>query len=459
MNAPENLKSIRFTAWVYLALCLITVLDTFVETAFLAEISSALIILFVLLEFRLVPRPQQIAGSLLITLSLIAVSISQEWQTVMVDGIGRSRIFLLLFFAISWLQFPAEESPALRSVRANIVSQPPGRRYLYLTFGAHILGAVLNIAGLSLLTSIVEKQENMELKRRLSIALMQGFTSASSWSPFYIGMIVVLVALPSLRWGDVALAGVFIASCIIIVGWGFDRITGRSWRREAEKISLQTILPHDGGRAILILISLVGLAMLVVELLDTNIPIALALIGPAYAMIWYGSHHRQLEKHTDRYRDLVGRVIRSLPSFRNESLVFASANMFGVSIAAVLPSKDLSVALNSILPSGDGKLVLLIATFLICSAIGLHPVIVVISVSAIFPPAALGLSDWIVALTFLGCWGISTMVSPFSGTTLFMSRVTGVPGHVISWSWTPPTVLIGAIVVGAIVILLRHLSI
>jgi len=457
LNAPENLKSIRFTAWVYLALCLITVLDTFVETAFLAQISTGLIILFVLLEFRLVPRPQQIAGSLLVTLSLIAVFFSQEWQTVIIDGIGRSRIFLLLFFAISWLQFPAEQSPALRSVRANIISQPPGRRYLYLTFGAHILGTVLNIAGLSLLTSIIEKQENMLLKRRLSIALMQGFTSASSWSPFYIGMIVVLVALPSLKWGDVALAGALIALCIISAGWGFDRIFSRRWHGEVEELSPQTILPRDGGMAILILISLVGSAMLVVELLDTNIPVALALIGPVYALIWYGSHHRQKEKQTDRYRELVGSVIRTLPSFRNEALVFAAANMFGVAIAAVLPSKDLSFALNTILPSGDAKLVLLIATFLVCSAIGLHPVIVVISVSAIFPPAALGLSDWIVALTYLGCWGISTMVSPFSGTTLFMSRVTGVPGHVISWFWSPPTVLIGAIVVGAIVILLRHL--
>ena len=152
------------------------------------------------------------------------------------------------------------------------------------------------------------------------------------------------------------------------------------------------------------------------------------------------------------------RVVGCLPTFRNESLVFAAANMFGVGIAAVLPSEDLSAALNAYIPSADGKLILLITTFLFCSAVGLHPVIVVISVSAIFPPVALGLSDWIVALTFLGCWGISTMVSPFSGTTLFMSRVTGVPGHVIAWSWTPPTVLIGAIVVGGVVILLRHLA-
>ena len=455
----ETYKNISVTAWIYLALCLVTLLDALFPISFLLEISTALIFIFVAFEFRSVPRPQQIAGGILISLSLIAAAGSQDWQTVIVEGVGRSRIFLLLFFAISWLQAPAEESHSLGAVRANIVSQPPGRRFLYLAFGAHILGTVLNIAGLSLLTSIVEKQENMLLKRRLSVALMQGFTSASCWSPFYIGMIVVLVALPSLTWTDVAPAGALIALCIVLSGWGFDRIALRGSRVTSTKINLQAIGLRDAGRAIFILLSLVGLAMVAVELIDTNIPVALALIAPSYALIWYGSQNKRDEKRAYRCSKLARHVIRNLPRFRNESLVFVAANMFGVGIAAVLPSEDLSATLNVLVPSADAKLLLLIATFLVCSAVGLHPIIVVISVSAIFPPSALGLSDWIVALTFLGSWGISTMVSPFSGTTLFMSRVAGVQGHVIAWYWTPPTALLGATVVGGVVILLRQLVI
>ena len=197
--------------------------------------------------------------------------------------------------------------------------------------------------------------------------------------------------------------------------------------------------------------------MLAVELLKTNIPVALALIGPSYALIWYGSQRDSKEQLIDRYKKLIREVIPTLPTLRNESLLFVAAHMFGVGLASVLPSDDLSSALNQYVPSGDIKILLLIFLFVVCSAAGLHPIIVVISVSTIFPPAALGLSDWIVALTFLGCWGISTMVSPFSGTTLFMSRVTGVPGHVIGWFWTPPTVLIGAASVGLVVLTLRHL--
>ena len=451
-------KNTRVTAWIYFALCLITLLDELLRLPYLVEISTALVFLFVVLEFRLVPRAQQIAGSILIFLSLIAAVISDEIYMVIVDGIGRSRIFLLLFFAISWLQFPVKHSPTLNQMRDIIISQPPARQFVYMAFGAHILGTVLNIAGLSLLTSIVEKQKTIALKRSLSVILMQGFTSASCWSPFYIGMIVVLVALPSLNWADVAPAGGLIAVCIMFSGWIVDQFTQGHVRQSRVKIEKQPLSSSHLGKVFLILLSLVGIAMAAVELLETNIPVALALIGPSYALIWYGSQRHPREQLIDRYKHLIGQVIPTLPTLRNESLLFVAAHMFGVGLASVLPSEDLSSALHHHVPSGDIKLLLLIILFVVCSAAGLHPIIVVISVSTIFPPAALGLSDWIVALTFLGCWGISTMVSPFSGTTLFMSRVTGVPGHVIGWSWTPPTVLIGAASVGLVVLVLRHLA-
>ena len=80
----------------------------------------------------------------------------------------------------------------------------------------------------------------------------------------------------------------------------------------------------------------------------------------------------------------------------------------------------------------------------------------VVSLSAILPPSALGLPDLIVGLTYMGCWGMCTMISPFSGTTLFMSRATGVPSHVIGWRWSPPLVGLSSALIAAVVIGMRH---
>jgi hypothetical protein len=64
--------------------------------------------------------------------------------------------------------------------------------------------------------------------------------------------------------------------------------------------------------------------------------------------------------------------------------------------------------------------------------------------------------DWVMGLTFVGVWGLSTMVSPFSGTTLFMSRVTGVPAHIIGWRWMLPTSLLNGTMIALMIIAIRH---
>ena len=145
--------------------------------------------------------------------------------------------------------------------------------------------------------------------------------------------------------------------------------------------------------------------MTLVEVTGTNIPVTLAIIGPIYALIWYASQRGKTENSLERYQLLSGDVVRYLPGYRNEALIFVAANMFGAGIAAVLPSGDMSAALNDLLPWTDAKLVLLMVTFVAASAMGLHPVIMVLSVSAVFPPAALGIEDWVLGLAFLGAWG------------------------------------------------------
>jgi len=62
----------------------------------------------------------------------------------------------------------------------------------------------------------------------------------------------------------------------------------------------------------------------------------------------------------------------------------------------------------------------------------------------------------VMALAMLGVWGLSTMGSPFSATTLFMSRVLNLPSHVIGWRWNLPLLLLSSVVVAMYVIMLRH---
>ncbi len=445
------------SAWIYVAIAVLTVINAFVSGADLRPVLTGLIILFLILQFVDLPRGQKIAGPVMIGIALISAAVSGEWRAIVIDGTARASLFLLLFFAISWLKYPVERSPSLQSVRTYIVEQTPGKRFLYLAFGAHFLGTVLNLAGLSLLTTVLEKQEDPVQKRRLSVALMQGFTSASCWSPFYIGMVVVLVALPSLSWGELAPTGFLMAVLVILAAWIFDRLFLRRGRRRV----VDGPPAFDGRATALASVILLALIILVVtpaEMLLVSIPITLGIVAPPFALLWYKMQADRLKLAGVSLSGLAKGVVTGLPSMRNETMMFGAATMFGVGISHILPSADLSAGLNALVPWADAKLILLILTFTVTSLAGLHPVILVISLSAIFPPEALGLTDWIVGLTYLGCWGMCTMISPFSGTTLFMARVTGVPSHIIGWRWSPPLFIVGVTVVGIVVITARHLT-
>ncbi len=450
-------QRIGISAWVYLAIAGLALVDAFVHVAQLVPVTAALIVLFIVLQFREIPFPQKIAGAVLTLIGVIGAAESENWTGVVIDGIARSRIFLLLFFAVSWLQFPAGQRPSMRAARKTIVSQPPGRRYLCMSFGVHVLGSVLNLAGLGLLTSMVEKQKNPHLRRRMAMALINGFGSASCWSPFFIGMIVVLVAIPTLSWRDIGPLGVILAVTIMTTGWLYDRLILRRSMPPEPPSSPVPISKPDFWRTAAILGSLVGLAIAIVEITGTSIPVTLGLMGPPFAVIWYVSMGTKGTRFPHRAKSLAFEVVKGLPTLRNEVLVFVAANILGVGVASAVPSHDVAALVNSGLPWTDAKIAAIILFFLITSMLGLHPVIVVITLSSILPPEAMGMRDWVMGLTYIGVWGLSTMISPFSGTTLYMSRVTGVPAHIIGWRWMLPSALLSSAMIAIVIIVLRHL--
>jgi len=313
------------------------------------------------------------------------------------------------------------------------------------------------LAGLSLLSTIVEENEDPRLRKRLSVALIQGFSCASCWSPFYVGVVVVLFSLPELRWSDVAPAAILMAVALMFTSWIYDKLIYR--RRETSDIRTARYELHRSVKiyTCVILFSLIGITIGMVEFAQVTIPVALGLVAPPFSVFWYCSSCRTVQQMTFRAGDLITHTMRTIPTLRNETLIFVAANVLGVGVASVAPSEHIGSYVNGLLPWPDVKIAVMCATFIFCGMIGLHPVIIVILISAVIPPESIGLSNWIVGLIYLGTWGLSTMVSPFSATTLFMSRTAGVSPRIIGWHWMSPVAILGGIVIAFIIISFRHL--
>jgi len=120
-----NPERLTFSAWIFLSICVISIIDAFLPQAIFKLMSAGLIVSYLLLQIRWVPFKQCLAGLVLIGIGSLAAWFSGVWLDTLIDGLARSRIFLLLFFAVAWLQFPVGESPSLKSVREAILNQPP----------------------------------------------------------------------------------------------------------------------------------------------------------------------------------------------------------------------------------------------------------------------------------------------------------------------------------------------
>jgi len=445
------------SASIYVVLVIVAITSRIWPFPFGREIGIALTVMFLVLEFQRAPPLQRNVGGLIFLVGAISAWAGGDLIGGLMDGLERAQIFLVMFFAVTWLREPAVKSPSLTTLRDAVIAQPAGRRYPILWLSAHFLGSVLNLAAMSLLSSMAGEQTDKRLKKRLSIALMLGFTTASTWGPFYVSIAVILTAIPGVRWIEIAPLGFVLSMMLLFVGWSYDRIFLRekivdSGTRDAVPMTFQTI-----GRAAFLLLQLIVLVMGAHEIVGLSIPIALGVIGPPFAIAWAAVQAQSGARWALGSKPLIKRIFVNLPELRNEAVAFVAASVLGVGVSKVLPPEVISAQLQSLGITGDAVIVSLVFGMTLAGVAGLHPVILAILVGEVMPPEVIGVAPEVLAMAMLGVWGTSTMVSPFSATTLFMARVVSVPSHVIAWKWDPPVVLLSASVVAAYVVAIRHL--
>lgn len=445
------------SAIIYLVLVAVAITSKIWPFPYGREIGVGLTVAFLVLEFSRAPRLQRNVGMLLFGLGAVAAWIGGDLSGALIDGLERSQIFLVMFFAVMWLREPAVTSPSLKSLRDAVVVQPAGRRYPILWLSGHFLGSVLNLAALSLLSSMVADQKDARLRKRLSLGLMLGFTTASTWGPFYVSISVVLSAIPGLSWFEIAPLGLGLSAFLLAVGWSYDRIFLREKPSPGSVRAGRPLTPKTIGRAGIVLVQLVFLVMGAHELMGLSIPIALGVIAPPFAIAWAWVQVQDGARWTHGAAPLIRRIFTNLPELRNEAIAFVAASVLGVGVSKVLPPETIGAALAEYGVHPDLVMLSIVFGISLLGMAGLHPVVIAILVGEVLPPDVIGIAPQVLAVALLGVWGTSTMVSPFSATTLFMARVVGLPSHVIAWRWGPPMIALTTCVVAGYVVIIRHL--
>ncbi|WNK00912.1 hypothetical protein L2D14_05660 [Thalassospiraceae bacterium LMO-JJ14] len=420
--------------------------------------ATVVLAIFVALQIYKVPRQQLFTGLFLVLIGSLAAFPEGGIIDSAIKASKGTLIFVALFVAVAFLQYPALNSPSMFAVREVIVSQPAGRRYATLTLSAHFFGALTNFAALSLLSTFLFGNLDTNARERMACAMIRGFALAASWSPFFVSVAVILYIMPDLSWFRIALPGVPLAFLLLVYGWGFDRMAHRKPPPPGSKpiqapapVKLEAETIYKIGVLGLVL---VGSILFVSETLAVSMPIAIFLVTPLISVIWQALLSRR-DGHGS-LGEMAKSVIENISKLRAEIVVFLSANFLGYSAALIIDPATISSTLINAGIYGWSAIFVLLGFMLMCTMLMVHPLVLIVLLGQIFPGEALGVQSVSLALCMSAIWGVGTPSSPGSGLTLFMTRILERSPWYVSWRLNAAYSVGGIVVAGVYIAIVNR---
>ncbi len=450
------------------AICLLAVCGGVLAKLYLDLHLAGSIASMALVAFAVLGRPffhfrEFFLLSLAVALTLLALATRSDVVPMVARALDRAAFLAAFMILLALLRDGAVTSPSVLAVGRYLTRQPPGRRYIALQTGGHLLGVILNFGCLSLLGPLIQRgvrssnedsgregsdqAMNSEIlairEQRQITALSRGFSWIVAWSPTTISQAFVPLVLTGVQPLRMALMGAAITLIFFLAGWLEDRVRGRRIRArlsELGQLPAANPLPLPRGdflRFGLVCAVLAVLSTVIVVWSGSAIVPALMLTAPFVTAVWIWLQNRRLK---DGWQATLARgkeiVTQSIPKSSPEALTLSVAGYSGIMAAGLTDADALAdlIGLDGIPP-----LVVYLAVAAIvplASNLAIPAMLAVTFLGSLFSALPqLGLDPTILGFALIIGWGLNLIGSPFSATSLVLARVTGIPGVTLSWRW------------------------
>ncbi|QCO57744.1 hypothetical protein EOK75_18835 (plasmid) [Pseudorhodobacter turbinis] len=370
----------------------------------------------------------------------VAAMVTHVAADVLWHAVDRMLFLAALIAMLGTLRSAAALAPEVRQAGEFVTNQPASRRYLAMTFGGHLFGVLINFGGLALLLDIAKQSMDRdaasnippEVKearvRRMTLAVIRGFSLISLWSPFGFATNAILIAVPGISYVQFGPIGLAMSFVLMAIGWALDRHEGRQFRN----LGLQTPSPPPRSwmGAVLLLghVLILGAAVFISHAVTPlSFQQALIVIVPCYAVLWAAAATRRDPKGA---MGGVGEAARAswlrLSNMGPEVGVFASAGFLAVVFLALIPTEALrETIIHWGLSPVSYALGLSLSVFAL-AMVGVNPIISASILGAIAAQLAMpGLSNTAIALAITGGWAAVIGLSPFISTLAITSAIIG----------------------------------
>lgn len=317
-------------------------------------------------------------------------------STVLLKAISANQALIAMLVAVTFLRLVAQSS--LGREDASQV----GKASIWQTLlGVHLFGAVINYSSVMILGERLTAMG--QLRRLQQVVLSRGFSMAAMWSPFFAAMGVALTHAPGAHLLTLTLAGLPVA-CLALLLAGLELVHDR----DADDFVGYPMRPDSLWVPSLLAVSILAGHALFPDMAVLTLVSLTALGLPCLVLLLTRRKHlgRELHEH----------VTGVLPNMGGETLLFLSAGVLATGISAVVANADLSLHIEHF---GATEASVLLVLALLLSILGVHPVITVSSAGGALAPFVS--APDLLGMTFLMCWAVGVVGSPYSGIHLAMA--------------------------------------
>ncbi|MEO1910174.1 MAG: hypothetical protein ABGX10_07100 [Paracoccus sp. (in: a-proteobacteria)] len=441
---PATLRRVAMATVMAAALILV-----FMDARAVTAVGAAALVAFLLLAWHQFRTGTWVP--ILLSLAVLGLALGRGIDPDVLWQAADRMVFLSALIAmLGTLRSAAAIAPEVLQAGAYVTNQPASRRYLAMTFGGHLFGVLINFGGLALLLDLARRAMSTEAAahlpaearearlRRMTLAVIRGFSMISLWSPFGFATNAILIAVPGLSYMDFGPIGFAMSFVFVAIGWSLDRLDGRRFRRLGLPRPSPPPGSWHGAVALVAHVLALGTSVFAVHALTPlSFQQALICAVPVYGLLWAASAGRRAMGQASAGIGVATRATWArLSDLGAEVGVFAAAGFLPVLLLALLPTGDLRAAVVAL---GLGPLSLALGLSLLTVVMALCGVNPIVSASVFGSIAAQlavpGLSNTAIALAITGGWTAVIGLSPFITTLVVASTIMGRSTSRIGIGW------------------------
>ncbi|WP_099865555.1 hypothetical protein [Pararhizobium haloflavum] len=337
--------------------------------------------------------------------------------------------FALLVLLQSLARIASRSSDVVQGAQF-IVSRAPGRRYLFVSLGTHLLALFLQIGSMVLVMSLLAgrfRDAGEALTRSLALAAMRGFACTAMWSPLSMSILVIFSNIDGISFLEILPFGLAGSALYIMAGYLADR---RGPQGTAPPSATSGNQRGALLRVLARILFLFAIAVVAIALFDLPLIEGIFLAVFTLTIAW-----RLAEWLTKgERRSTVRELSLSAGAMVNELAIICGATMIGV-IAADLVQNQSGVV--QALGSGEAAAIVSFLPGIVFAGgtAAINPLAsVTIAASILDPIWPPGAKIWL-AIALSWGWTITACGTPFTANMLVSSRLIGRSSSALAYGW------------------------